>query len=263
MIQTQLLKLERPYTLLMCGGEVGWHIATLIVAEEAPLKDGSYGIRTHSHPVVSYRSSVSKDRELMLSPSEGVVWDKAELAQCTALCREDDRKVRWSAILGAAALEGWGNWDTAKVPFEVYDKTCFSRLHHLRRTLQLLYGVEIIDIKDARVGIELMIVPTPDGRNVATNPWLPIPALPLVFYALMPEAKTRTDSPMPLEKRMLTSTFQELSRQAFLYKDDILLSHDVTINFSARQPALQKLVEKLNKEVNKDVGKVPLMKSIN
>ena len=34
MIQTQILQLNPPYTILVCGEDVGRHIATLIVTEE-------------------------------------------------------------------------------------------------------------------------------------------------------------------------------------------------------------------------------------
>ena len=48
MIQTQILQLNTPYTILVCGEDVGRHIATLIVTEEKRKEDGSYGIETHS-----------------------------------------------------------------------------------------------------------------------------------------------------------------------------------------------------------------------
>ena len=94
MIQTQLLKLDPPYQIIGCRGEVGVHIATLIVTEETRSEDGKYGITTHSHPVVSATDKpfISKkmteqdDQEDLLyiaDPREGVVWDKVE---CKDLC---------------------------------------------------------------------------------------------------------------------------------------------------------------------------------
>ena len=53
MIQTQLLKLDPPYQIVACKGEIGIQIATLIVTEETRGENGEYGITTHSHPVVS------------------------------------------------------------------------------------------------------------------------------------------------------------------------------------------------------------------
>lgn len=40
MIQTHLLKLDPPYQIIHAGGEVGLHIATLIVTKESKTKDG-------------------------------------------------------------------------------------------------------------------------------------------------------------------------------------------------------------------------------
>ena len=50
-MQSHLLKLEPPYQIIACRGEIGVQIATLIVMEETCGDDGKYGITTHSHPV--------------------------------------------------------------------------------------------------------------------------------------------------------------------------------------------------------------------
>ena len=54
MIQTHLLKLDPPYQIIACRGNVGMQIATLVVTEETRDEQGGYGITTHSHPVVTY-----------------------------------------------------------------------------------------------------------------------------------------------------------------------------------------------------------------
>ncbi len=54
MIQTQLLPLRPPYQIIAACGYVGLQVATLIVTEETRDETGSYGITTHSHPVVNY-----------------------------------------------------------------------------------------------------------------------------------------------------------------------------------------------------------------
>ena len=109
-MQSHLLKLEPPYQIIVCRGEVGVQIATLIVMEETCGDDGKYGITTHSHPVVSYmdkpltRNVFSKrNAEIEEEPEpicdvalgEGVVWDKVECNECLTIGFTDipERKV--------------------------------------------------------------------------------------------------------------------------------------------------------------------------
>ena len=40
MIQTHMLKLDPPYQIIHAGGEVGLHIATLVVTKESETEDG-------------------------------------------------------------------------------------------------------------------------------------------------------------------------------------------------------------------------------
>lgn len=83
MIHTELLKLDAPHQVIYCGGEVGLHVATLIVVDERRDVEGHYlGIETHSHPVVSYGDG-----------GEGVVWNRAEVRDTTHLCMEGDEAV--------------------------------------------------------------------------------------------------------------------------------------------------------------------------
>ena len=101
MIQTQLLKLEPPYQIISCRGEVGIQIATLIVTEETRGEDGKYGITTHSHPVVTYMDKAVVSKRLaepeenrtifgdyiqpVVENSEGVIWDKVECSETTLI----------------------------------------------------------------------------------------------------------------------------------------------------------------------------------
>lgn len=102
MIHTELLKLDAPYQVIYCGGEVGLHVATLIVVDERRDAEGRYlGIETHSHPVVSYvgkREEKAKSLTLSTAPyildgAEGVVWNRAELRDTMHLCMEGDEVV--------------------------------------------------------------------------------------------------------------------------------------------------------------------------
>ena len=49
MIQTHMLKLDPPYQIIHAGGEVGLHIATLVVTKESETEDGksAHGDRHH------------------------------------------------------------------------------------------------------------------------------------------------------------------------------------------------------------------------
>ena len=123
MIQTHLLKLEPPYQIIACKGEIGVQIATLIVTEETRGENGEYGITTHSHPVVSYveKPTISKrisdsgddnDGEidaLVVHNGEGVVWDKVECYQTTLVSLTDQKDRKMSCmdfcILAAPMLE--------------------------------------------------------------------------------------------------------------------------------------------------------------
>ena len=114
MIQTQILQLNPPYTILVCGEDVGRHIATLIVTEEKRKEDGSYGIETHSHAIVTYRPM--EDGEYW-SASEGVVWDKAELYQCHVVGRDGKKSIPFHRLLYFARI--FSSWHDSE-DFEMF-----------------------------------------------------------------------------------------------------------------------------------------------
>lgn len=99
MIQTQLLKADKPYQIISAAGMVGIQVATLIVTEDKIAKDGSYLIDTHSHPVVNYavKDNLTEDLKYWdgdpddewkytqrLQP-EGAVWNKVEVRDVRVL----------------------------------------------------------------------------------------------------------------------------------------------------------------------------------
>ena len=98
MIQTHLLKVDPPYQIITCRGEVGMQIATLVVTEETRDEDGNYGITTHSHPVVTYVDKQLKKQPdsdsfendpALIACGEGVVWDKVEVNGTSLVCMSD------------------------------------------------------------------------------------------------------------------------------------------------------------------------------
>lgn len=99
MIQTQLLKSDKPYQIISAAGMVGVQVATLIVTEEKTLASGRYIIDTHSHPVVNYANKEGLVEELKYfngDPAEeykytwrmrpeGAVWNKVEVRDVQVL----------------------------------------------------------------------------------------------------------------------------------------------------------------------------------
>jgi len=93
MIHTELLKSEPPYQIIYACGQVGIQVATLIVTEETPKEDGSYGITTHSHPVVNYgdkdirheNPTDESGRSLLNLRPEGAVWTDVEIKDIRVL----------------------------------------------------------------------------------------------------------------------------------------------------------------------------------
>lgn len=81
-METQILKLNEPYEYIYCNGSIGLHIATMIVYEANKTENGEYELVTHSHPVVKYRNRPG-----------GTVWNRAELTDCSVLCREDNKRI--------------------------------------------------------------------------------------------------------------------------------------------------------------------------
>lgn len=99
MIQTQLLKCDKPYQIISAAGRVGIQVATLIVTEDKVDENGNYLIDTHSHPVVNYADKEGLMEELKYRDGdpnneykytrrmqpEGAVWNKVEVRDVRVL----------------------------------------------------------------------------------------------------------------------------------------------------------------------------------
>lgn len=88
MIQSHFVRLEPPYQVIFCNGQVGIQIGSLIVVEEKRGPNEEYGLLTHTHPVVSYGSKDMLDfwtrgsHDIWMSNGDfvqGAVWEKAEV----------------------------------------------------------------------------------------------------------------------------------------------------------------------------------------
>ncbi|MCR5180779.1 MAG: hypothetical protein K6C30_06145 [Bacteroidaceae bacterium] len=81
-MDTHILQLQAPYDYIYCNGEVGKHIATLILSEIKEDGTGQQHLVTHSYPIVKYWNS-----------PQGVVWNNAELTDCFVLCNDADKQL--------------------------------------------------------------------------------------------------------------------------------------------------------------------------
>jgi hypothetical protein len=101
MIQTHYVRLEPPYEIIFCNGEVGVQIGCLIAVEEKRGENDEYGLVTHTHPIVCYGAKdilnfwTSRRTNVWTSPGDyvqGAVWDKVEVKDILVLGLLDDKK---------------------------------------------------------------------------------------------------------------------------------------------------------------------------
>lgn len=101
MIQTHYVRLEPPYEVIFCNGEVGVQIGSLIAVEEKRGENDEYGLVTHTHPIVSYGSQrilsfwTGGETSVWTSPGDfvqGAVWDKVEVNDVLVLGVLDEEK---------------------------------------------------------------------------------------------------------------------------------------------------------------------------
>lgn len=113
-METEILKLDAPYEYIYCNGSMGLHIATMIVYEAKVNEGGEYVLETHSHPIVKYRHRPG-----------GTVWNRAELTDCSVLCREDNKHITMEQFDNyvTEALYAVQNGDVFDArPFHLYAK---------------------------------------------------------------------------------------------------------------------------------------------
>ena len=125
MIQSHYVPLERPYRSIYAGGVVGLQIGTLIVVDDQMRmlsqnvgsgreNRAAYwnyvdlnrftGIKTYSHPVVSYINKSDKGYRKFMSDvpyggeySEAVVWNQVDQHEVMTLCLEGE-KLYWEEL---------------------------------------------------------------------------------------------------------------------------------------------------------------------
>lgn len=102
-INSHYIPLPEPHMVIMGPDEdqIAEQIGVLSVVEEAPAADGSYGIKTHEHPVVrTLGQSVVVDEKqdrynfmFTVEKAEGDVWYHLENSDCLMVCPVDNRKI--------------------------------------------------------------------------------------------------------------------------------------------------------------------------
>lgn len=102
-VSTTYVPLQPPYQIIKYGKEIGMQIGTLIATVPILVEEGSsFGIETHSFPVVAYanKEKVPKDKNLfnMIDFSEGVVWNRVELRDVSTICLTDSH-LTWQEFI--------------------------------------------------------------------------------------------------------------------------------------------------------------------
>lgn len=142
MIQTHYVRLEPPYEVIFCNGEVGIQIGSLIAVEEKRGKNDEYGVVTHTHPIVSYGSKrtlsffTGGESNIWTSPGEfvqGAVWDKVEVNDVLVLGVLDEDKTWHLSEKGFAELVF--RMLEAKIQQGQPSK---NAIHYLERNLRLI-----------------------------------------------------------------------------------------------------------------------------
>lgn len=199
-------------------------IATLIVTEETPDKQGKYGITTHSHPVVTYvdkqlikkrmEAQPDDDDEFWEDPTfnpcgEGVVWDKVEVCDTTLVCMSDQTERKLTSYgfccLAAEMLE-----DIARSG-EWHGRQLTMLAHHLND-----FGVTVLEEEEKQQEVILAISEGKfinyEGKQVIDNESMLFPM------------------PVPvMEPENMLKWYRRIIRQY-----NLILGFDIRFNFRSR-----------------------------
>lgn len=124
-VNSHYVPLSAPYPFIYCRGEVAMQIGTLIVIEDLNFHltsqdnnyrkdfyqyiETPYGMRSHSHPVVSYCNKSKADfktyRYAPNAMSEVIVWDNVELKDLMVIGFSEGTKIEMSAFGELVASE--------------------------------------------------------------------------------------------------------------------------------------------------------------
>ena len=148
MIQTQLLKCEKPYQIISAAGMVGIQVATLIVTEDKVDEDGNYLIDTHSHPVVNYADKEGLTEDLnyydgnpnneykyprRIQP-EGAVWNKVEVRDVRVLGLAGAKNISVDLEKFIDLVPSIGSDPTE----HLWDKKTISKIYNLHYDLEMI-----------------------------------------------------------------------------------------------------------------------------
>ena len=213
-MDTQILNLNEPYEYIHCNGEVGKHIATLIVYEKTKSDGGSYKLETHSHPIVKYWNAPG-----------GVVWNKAELTDCDVVCTEKDMRISTFKFCRLVRKE-WG-----------IERDCnyLEKAENLRQTLHdigIIISDDVLTAKYRKVVTEWthqieLIFDEKDGKIICRDNGKGL-------YPIYCEVESEDD---------LT---EELSDQC--YEWERFTDRRVTIHFETEQHKYKKIIDAIERD---------------
>ena len=213
-MDTQILNLNEPYEYIHCNGEVGKHIATLIVYENTKGEDGSYELETHSHPIVKYWNAPG-----------GVVWNKAELTDCDVVCTEEDMRISTYKFCRMVRKE-WGIEN---------DRAYLKKAEYLRKALHdigIIISDDVLTAKFRKVFTEWdhkieLIFEEKDGKIICYDNGKGM-------YPIYSEAESEE------------ALIEELSDQC--YEWERFTDRRVTIHFETEQEKYKKIIDTIERE---------------
>lgn len=123
-VSTTYAPLQPPYLIIKYGEQVAIQIGTLIITQQIEGDSKQrFRIETHSYPVVSYNNKANPDftqRQLFeYDFMEGVVWNKVELRDVSAICRTDAH-LPWEEFIDFIWSDLWRKYGTGKPAILTY-----------------------------------------------------------------------------------------------------------------------------------------------
>lgn len=176
-VNSHYVPLSAPFPFIYCRGDVAMQIGTLIVIEDLcfhPISQGNnsrkeyfqyvqspYGMRSHSHPVVSYcnktKAEFKRFRDVPNAMSEVIVWDNVELKDLIVLGYSEDTKIEMSVLGELVMSERYGDAYNG-------NKKIFNLTHVVSRLVKLGMPITIYDERVKERSLKITFIKqTPDN----------------------------------------------------------------------------------------------------
>ncbi|MBO7068665.1 MAG: hypothetical protein J6W52_08310 [Bacteroidaceae bacterium] len=240
---------QPPYQIIYAGGEVGLQVGTLIVVEETRGEDDSYGIETHSHPVVNYcdKTSVSNQLKDMQDYTgvipqylpEAAVWNRVEIADIQVLGLQGEiKEICWLEF--CRIVTNWG----------LYGKESHERFDIMARRLKSM-GVDIIKNESEEVVVYLGLC----GEEYHPTLEMIYDGFSCLYFAL-PEGKL---NPMPKHSLFAMDGVSDYVNSALKNFSYLALSPNSNVSLKAAVTSSKKpdKWDKMLMEIVNRVNKLP------